>query len=1075
MQTCEGLRKACVWDEIDYENDALIEASAGTGKTYALERIVLKLICEKGFSAGEILLVTYTEKAAGELKDRIRRALASAGKLGDDFEEMTICTIHSFCQRLLGEYAFENGIPMECEIGADAGGLAREAVVSALKDDRLAADTGKNLSALLHEANIAKAGELAGRIEKIIRASDARRQIAGLMQKAELAEQRALKGKKPKRDDAGDLLACRLALLAQEKFEALKRERSMITFDDMVALASKAVAGETRNAGEAAAQKRFREAVRRQYRVALVDEFQDTDEAQWNIFRTLFSSKENTGAEGRPRGFLLVVGDPKQAIYSFRGADVQVYCNARDCIAQRKTLGETYRAKQSLVDAFNVFFGRSGWFADGGAGAGISYCDVSYPADGNAKFNALEEADPEPVKLVESLPGCASPSAGSSSGFGNSALCLSVFLENAAREMLRLRSLAPAYSIVKGEPGERTPGYFRYSDMCVLVRTKADAARARKTLARHGIPYVHYKQSGIYDSAAAEAVLALLEYIAAPEGRGNRATLLLSQFFGCHPAGLRNRTERDEAEFDSFMERLMELAAAKKWNRLFDLAMNGEAVALVHPGDDICAFNRTRAAIRQIFDALLAACGRSAAGIADFIGLLREWRRNGSGGDEAEGLYEKESDADCVQIMTMHASKGLQFPVVFLASGLSRIVKAEAEEARRILYVALTRAEHRLYLPWSSLAWEWSTEKGPGCGIGSKGSALLACDANGFLGRAIMQYFPEGARAGAFISPGTVAPNAIPVPGSSSSVSRGAEAVEIELPRNLKSRRVRWDSFSSLSRHGALAGESTVPEVEGATPDENETHDIEAATSSLLPRNNISGNAFHEIMERLCKNDASAGEVDFTSACDEGMAADDSPLMQLIRRRMRANFIADREKDGDSTARTLLRMVQAALRTRIKIGETEFSLSSVARSDRLAEVEFVADEARLFSSGAKTGEGALNGKIDLIVRIGGKVFILDWKTNSLPDYSAASLAGAMEQAHYDLQYKLYAVAASSWLGSSPLEVCGVAYLFARAADSPGASGVYSKAFAPGEIDAMREALRESGAIANPEGGAHDGA
>ena len=122
-----------VWNQLDYKHDALIEASAGTGKTYALESIVLKLVQKEGYDATSILLVTFTEKAAGELKDRIRKALVKAGKLPANFDEMTICTIHSFCRQLLSEYAFENGVPMKSEIGGDSDALAHKAVLEALK------------------------------------------------------------------------------------------------------------------------------------------------------------------------------------------------------------------------------------------------------------------------------------------------------------------------------------------------------------------------------------------------------------------------------------------------------------------------------------------------------------------------------------------------------------------------------------------------------------------------------------------------------------------------------------------------------------------------------------------------------------------------------------------------------------------------------------------------------------------------------------------------------------------------------------------------------------------------------
>ena len=126
--------KDYVWNQLDYRTDAIIEASAGTGKTYALESIVLKLICDedKKYDPREILLVTFTDKAAGELKNRIRKTLDEAGKLPPDFDEMTICTIHSFCRQLLTEYAFENGVPMQSEIAGSDDELIHRAVRAAL-------------------------------------------------------------------------------------------------------------------------------------------------------------------------------------------------------------------------------------------------------------------------------------------------------------------------------------------------------------------------------------------------------------------------------------------------------------------------------------------------------------------------------------------------------------------------------------------------------------------------------------------------------------------------------------------------------------------------------------------------------------------------------------------------------------------------------------------------------------------------------------------------------------------------------------------------------------------------------
>ena len=135
--------KNCVCNNIVYTKDAIIEASAGTGKTYTLQSIVLKLLLEKTIeSVKNLLLVTYTEKAAGELKDKIRTVLEEAGCLPADFDEVTICTIHSFCRSLLTEYAFENRVPMQVEIGGSDKDLIHRAVRTTLQGAEFTARYG---------------------------------------------------------------------------------------------------------------------------------------------------------------------------------------------------------------------------------------------------------------------------------------------------------------------------------------------------------------------------------------------------------------------------------------------------------------------------------------------------------------------------------------------------------------------------------------------------------------------------------------------------------------------------------------------------------------------------------------------------------------------------------------------------------------------------------------------------------------------------------------------------------------------------------------------------------------------
>lgn len=1011
-----------VWERLDYSGDAIIEASAGTGKTFAIQNIVLRLVSERGFSPPEILVVTFTEKAAGELKNRIRKALADAGRLTGDFDEMMICTIHSFCKRIIDEYAFESGMPMRSEICASPAELHHRAAVDVVRGDTFRAEFAQRLDAASQGG--------APSISRLI--ADATK---GFDEPAEIKANDEFMRAVAANPSAADEADCKTMLrsLMHHRCAEIKAEDGVLTYDDLVARAADVVTG--RMAGASAhgnATARLVESIRRRYRVALVDEFQDTDELQWEIFRTLFSSAGNV-VDGR-RGFMLVVGDPKQAIYSFRGADVGVYCRARDEIAGAAnaapmTLGETYRSTRSLVDAFNVFFGdcgAGGWFANGAAGDGIGYSQVKFPAN-NPKFAGLEREDEiAPVMLLESIAESVSPSGANASGvhLGNKAEALPQFAESAANEMKRLLAFSGGTA--------KHPLKFSYGDMCVLVGTKGDASIVRDVLARHGIPYAQYKQKGVFASAEAEGVVALFDFLARPAARGRRQALLLSPLFDVRPWQLDSLSEEFEAKFNALADRLSQFAARCDWARLFECVMNDEATALAMPAADECAFNRTRSAVRQIFDALLSDDStRRARDCTQLSDALRKLRESDKSAAESGSLFEKESAADRVQIMTMHASKGLQFPVVFVATGFSKVNKADAQDRRRLLYVAITRAEHRVYLPWSSRAWKWECEvvkKGKSetvesYGIGSAGAELAA---GGFLAEAIMRY---AQKAGRDLFAPAACGDTMATPTQSKQLpckpaSQQFNSLDI---RSLWNRRLRWESFTSLQakREAVDVREDSV---------EREYHEKSIAPT-LLPRSNISGNVFHEIMETLCKNDESCGAVGFTNAHSPDFA---ERLLDIIRRVMRRNALASQESNGDSTELTLARMVRTALATPLKIGDDTLVLSQIPHGDRLAEVDFVV--GKKFGGAEKL---VLNGKIDLVVRRGAKAYIIDWKTNSLSEYTPEKVAEAMDDANYHLQYRLYAVAAEEWLRPRGLTLGGAAYLFVRGGEHGASSGVFS--------------------------------
>ena len=158
-----------VCNTIDFAHDAIVEASAGTGKTYTLQSIVLKLLLEKKIeSVKNLLLVTYTEKAAGELRDRIRKVLEEAGCLPSDFDEVTICTIHSFCRSLLTEYAFENRVPMQVEVGGSDGDLIHRAVRMALQGDDFKSCYGESYDAYMEAAGLSSTEDLVAKAEALL-------------------------------------------------------------------------------------------------------------------------------------------------------------------------------------------------------------------------------------------------------------------------------------------------------------------------------------------------------------------------------------------------------------------------------------------------------------------------------------------------------------------------------------------------------------------------------------------------------------------------------------------------------------------------------------------------------------------------------------------------------------------------------------------------------------------------------------------------------------------------------------------------------------------------------------------
>ena len=348
------------------DGELVIEASAGTGKTWSLTRIVLRLVVEKGMPIGRILLVTFTKAATAELAARMKELLTAAlsavrgetdaGEFApflaawaaqgvtaetaakrlsaavDNYDDAAVYTIHSFCQRMLRDCVFSQGGNFDVTPG-DTTPWVKQTVDEFLRREVRAA-----------ESNEVKRRLLAGEWETILKklAVLPTQKSPDLRLKSDVVPAKKKKGVTD--EDEATQIALQAALKrfiaqAPKRFAGLKHEAGIEGFDDMLTAMEAALANDD-----------FAAVVRGRFDAVLIDEFQDTDSLQYSIFRRLFMTvPEHPGT-------LVFVGDPKQSIYSFRSSDVAVYNAAVKDVGHTLQLTANWRSHPMLVAAVNAFF-----------------------------------------------------------------------------------------------------------------------------------------------------------------------------------------------------------------------------------------------------------------------------------------------------------------------------------------------------------------------------------------------------------------------------------------------------------------------------------------------------------------------------------------------------------------------------------------------------------------------------------------------------------------------------------------------------------------------------------------------
>ena len=666
------------FDETPITPLMFIEASAGTGKTYTLQRLVLRFIVEKSIPIESFLIVTYTEAATAELSGRVREILSRAelglspgsepklteseqkefGKLRErwrhdgitleeallrvrrsleEFDRCAIYTIHSFCRKMLESWAFSGGNPFEGEIGDDAS--VQAAAIDEFKrrylNDPAYADP-----------------ELAA-------------QILGFDVAGFLRWKRSHPGAAVSFPDADPALGPMFSDMSEHlESEIIERKNrlSLMSFDDILIRMEK-------TAYESAD---FRNRVRSLYQAVLVDEFQDTDTIQYRIFRRLFIESQK---EGGPACYAVFVGDPKQSIYGFRGADIGTYLRARDeasAVLPPYTLSTNYRTTPAEVSAVNTLFTDAA--GNSRFPGGIGYSPVKSTANHFPLF-VREGSQVKPLSAFElwsgrwvegteaeeTWPRCIGAEAMRETEAELIARRVAWLLDPAREVYVGNRLADPKKTLAESR--------IRAGDIALLVKNHSDSEVTESKLASLGIRTLHKQSADVFATDEAYEILSVLRAAANPESRtavnSARATRICGRTLpdlmgdGADDLYLAD-LEKFRAMADDYQKRGLYAAFTKLFAGFETVRQN-----LGRTGGERSITNWF-----HIAELLHAADERirNLEGILRWYGLeVQKANNEDRDSDTPDGREIRvESDESLVRVVTIHSSKGLEYPVVFL-------------------------------------------------------------------------------------------------------------------------------------------------------------------------------------------------------------------------------------------------------------------------------------------------------------------------------------------------------------------------------------------------------------------------
>ena len=1167
----------------------LIEASAGTGKTYTIEGLFLRLIREKQLPVDQILVVTFTKAATEELKDRIRNKLLQAEKAftigeSDDillsallectpnpglaialihdalvnFDRAPIFTIHGFCARILFEHAFETSNLFDSELVSDPSEWEREvaedfwrrhlydaplegvsyltqklkgpfafqqllgkigaadiniipqigrpeleslnafrkayhhvrkqwlsarpAVEKALRDPSLSGTQYGSLKARRKDANITKRDRtvlsMVKDMDQYVAPNNTGFPLFKNFEKftAHKIKSSTRKGQTPPVHDffnfCDDLHRCAAELetelqhcwvylkthflaAAPIELKAQKSQKNIQFFDDLLILVKQALASESGNP--------LADAVRQKYHAALVDEFQDTDSVQYEIFSRLFSD---------PGSLLFMIGDPKQAIYSFRGADIFSYLKAARDAQSKFTLTDNWRSEPQLIAATNTLFSN--------LKQPFLFKDIKFePARAGKNHTGKPQKGLTPMTIWYL----------DSRRYSDKGRPVP---KTAATRLLAEAVAEEIFRLISSKSDSWRPG-----DMAVLVRTNRQARLINRCLSARGLPSVLHSTGNIFDSREAMEIEKILLSISAPNNPGFLKAALTMDMMGARGEDLLAADMDVDLWEDQWM-RVREYA--QLWQRWGFMQMFRTFMSKEHVRQRLLAYTDGERRLTNVLHLAEIIHQESIHRNLGMNGILK-WlaeQRDPQTSRLEEHQLRLESDAHAVQIVTIHKSKGLEYPVVFCPYGwegsfvkdhdiifhkpdaftnehhltmdlgsdshTTHLIYAQNEllaENIRLLYVALTRAQCKCYLAWgrintaesSALAYLLHAQPGPQANLQS---ADLVADLKLQVNAKSDAHRLADLRSLVKKSAGSIEVVPLPEPSQDRLWAQPDRSGTLSCRHFSGSIDTRWkvSSYSALiSRQTAdidLPDRDALGEFARHLADAGDDLDFPdfAAYDNIFafPKGSRAGNFFHDIFEH----------IDYTA--DISTVADET-----IQHALQA-YGFDRAWHN-VVAKSITNVLQTPLTPELP----ELTLARIDFDERINEMEFyfplkTIQPSTLQAVFKRNGHhqdgrnfpvqmeklifnpvsGFLKGFIDLVFRYQDRVYLVDWKSNylgpTIDHYRRDALGDAMRSNFYILQYHLYVLALCQHLRLKDSAFQyedgfgGVAYIFIRGID-----------------------------------------